>query len=87
MDISKHFILLNGEPKTLQIDSIQRNTTNGYSVRFKNNVRVYNYAYNKVIWLSSPEWKAPTQCKVYINGTLAQNGRTRQTLWSRPCRC
>ncbi len=75
MDISKHFILLNGEPKTLQIDSIQRNTTNGYSVRFKNNVRVYNYAYNKVIWLSSPEWKAPTQCKVYINGTLAQNVR------------
>ena len=24
MDLSKHFVLLNGEPKTLQIDSIQK---------------------------------------------------------------
>lgn len=25
MDLSKHFVLLNGEPKTLQIDTIQKN--------------------------------------------------------------
>lgn len=24
MDLSKHFVLLNGEPKTLQIDTIQK---------------------------------------------------------------
>ena len=35
MDLSKHFILLNGEPKTLQIAAIQWNGSNGYSVRFK----------------------------------------------------
>lgn len=42
MDLSKHFILLNGEPKTLQIAAIQWNGSNGYSVRFKNNGRTYN---------------------------------------------
>lgn len=48
MDLSKHFILLNGEPKTLQIDTIRKNGTTGYGVRFKNNVRTYNYTYGKV---------------------------------------
>ena len=70
MDLSKHFILLNGEPKTLQIDTIRKNGTTGYSVRFKNNVRTYNYTYGKVTWLSKPEWKDPTHCKVYVNGKL-----------------
>ena len=70
MDLSKNFILLNGEPKTLQIDTIRKNGTTGYSVRFKNNVRTYNYTYGKVTWLSKPEWKDPTHCKVYVNGRL-----------------
>lgn len=73
MDLSKHFILLNGEPKTLQIDAIQWNGTNGYSVRFKNNGRTYNYGRDKVVWLKNPEWKDPTQCKVLVDGIL-KNG-------------
>lgn len=48
MDLSKYFILLNDEPKTLQIDAIQRNGIKGYSVRFKNNKRTYNYGCDKV---------------------------------------
>lgn len=73
MDLSRHFILLNGEPKTLQIDSIQRNGTNGFSVRFKNNGIVYNYSRDKVLWLTAPEWKEPTLCKVLVDGIL-KNG-------------
>lgn len=73
MDLSKHFILLNGEPKTLQIDAIQWNGTNGYSVRFKNNGRTYNYGRDKVAWLNNPEWKDPTHCKVLVDGIL-KNG-------------
>lgn len=73
MDLSKHFILLNGEPRTLQIDDIQRNGSNGYSVRFKNNGRTYNYGCDKVVWLSNPEWKDPSQCKVYGNGKLKKH--------------
>lgn len=73
MDLARHFILLNGEAKTLQIDLIQRNGNNGYSVRFKNNGRTYNYGFNKVTWLGNPEWKNPTQCKVLVDGIL-KNG-------------
>ena len=73
MDLSQHFILLNGEPKTLQIDAIQWNGTNGYSVRFKNNGRTYNYGRDKVVWLNNPEWRDPTQCKVLVDGIL-KNG-------------
>lgn len=75
MDLSRHFILLNGEPKTLQIDLIQRNGSNGYSVRFKNNGRTYNYGYNKVTWLRNPEWNNPSHCKVFVDGTLRSDVR------------
>ena len=75
MDLSKYFILLNGEPKTLQIDTIQRNGINGYSVRFKNNKRTYNYGRDKVVWLNNPEWKDPTQCKVFVDSKLQNDIR------------
>ncbi len=32
MDLSRYFILLNGEAKTLQIDSIERNGANVFRV-------------------------------------------------------
>ncbi len=75
MDLSRHFILLNGEPKTLQIDTIERNGSNGYRVRFNNNSRSYNYGYDKVIWMSNPEWIDPTHCKVFVGGILQNNIR------------
>lgn len=31
MDLSRHCILLNGEPRTLQIDTIEKNGANGYT--------------------------------------------------------
>lgn len=69
MDLSRHFILLNGEPKTLQIDLIEKNGANGFRVRFKNNGRSYNYGNDKVVWLRNPEWLNPMHCKVFIGGT------------------
>ena len=47
MDLSRHLILLNGQPKTMQIDIIKKNMSNGYLVRFKNNPKSYNYSCNK----------------------------------------
>ena len=70
MDLSRHCILLNGEPRTLQIDTIEKNGSNGYFVRFKNSSKCYTYGYDKVTWLSNPEWLDPTYCKVYVNGGL-----------------
>ena len=67
MDLSRHFILLNGQPKTLQIDTIRKNGSKGYLVHFKNNPKSYNYSYNKVVWLSNPLWIDPLNCKVFIS--------------------
>ncbi len=50
-DLSHSYIVLNGEPKTFQIDSIRRMTENVYSVRFKNNSNYYKYGADKVVWL------------------------------------
>ena len=75
MDLSRHFILLNGEPRTLQISSIEKNETGGYRVLFKNSARSYNYSRDKVVWLSNPEWIAPTNSKVYIGGSQQNNVR------------
>ena len=82
MDLSRHFILLNGEPKTLQIDSIEKNGANGYRVRFKNNGKSYNYGSDKVLWLSNPEWIDPTHCKVFISGSLQSSVRE---IWKFVC--
>ena len=82
MDLSRHFILLNGEPKTLQISSITRNEANGYRVRFKNNVKSYNYGKDKVVWLSNPEWLDPTHCKVLIGNFRQNNVRE---IWKFAC--
>lgn len=70
MDLSKHFILIDGVPRTLQIDTIQKNDINGFSVRFKNKGYTYNYGSGKVVWLKNPEWKNPMQCKVFVDGAL-----------------
>lgn len=75
MDFSRHFILLNGEPKTLQIVSIEKNEAGGYRVLFKNSARNYNYGRDKVVWLNHPEWIAPTNSKVYIGGSQQINIR------------
>lgn len=73
MDLSRHFILLNGEAKTLQIDSIQRTEPNCFCVRFRNNPKPYTYSADKVVWLSNPQWVSLAESKVYIDGNQASN--------------
>ena len=68
MDLSRHFILLNGKAKTLQIDSIERIGSRAFRVRFKNNPKPYTYGTDKVVWLSNPEWVDIANSKVYIEG-------------------
>lgn len=75
MDLSRHFIVLNGEAKTLQISSIERKGANIFCVRFKNNPRTYTYGSDKVIWLSSPEWVDVSNSKIYIDDNQVYNVR------------
>lgn len=63
-------LLLNGDAKTLQVDSIECEGANGYRVRFKNNSKSYYYGCDKVAWLYNPEWFDPTHCKVVVDGAL-----------------
>ncbi len=69
MDLSRHFILLNGEAKTLQIDSIERIGPNAFRVRFKNNPKPYTYGAGKVIWLSNPQRIDVADSKVFVGGS------------------
>ncbi len=69
MDLSRHFILLNGQAKALQIDSIERIGSNAFSVRFKNSPKSYTYGTDKVVWLSNPERIDLANSKAYIDGT------------------
>ena len=55
MDFSREFIILNGQAKTLQIDSIERIGSNAFRVRFKNNPKAYTYGEDKVVWLNNPK--------------------------------
>ncbi len=68
MDLSRQFIILNGEAKTLQIHTIEKNSINTYRVRFRNNPKPYTYVKDKVIWLSDPEYVNLADSKVYIDG-------------------
>lgn len=65
-------IFLNGEAKTRQIDTIEK-VEGGYRVRFKENPKIYNYRYDKVRWLSRPEWRDPANYKVFWKGVLKYN--------------
>lgn len=68
-DLSRSYILLNGEPKTLQIESIARINSNLFSVRFNNN-KTYSYSADKVLWLNDYKWFDPLMTKVYLDGIL-----------------
>ena len=75
MDLSHLLILLDGEPKTQRIDSIERNGNRGYRIRFKNNGKTYTYGFNKVMLLNNREWMDPTHCKVFVDCSLRNNIR------------
>lgn len=73
-DLSRALILLNGELKTLQIESISNMVgSNAYRVCFKKNPKKYTYSAEKVVWLSDPEWIMPELCKVYRDGVLQED--------------
>ncbi len=76
MDLSRCFILLNGEAKTSQIDSIEKMTgPKVYRVRFKNNPKPYIYGTDKVVWLINPQCMNTADSKVYVDNVLKPDVR------------
>lgn len=69
--LSESLILLNGEPKTSQIDSIVRYNAQVYRIYFKNNPKFYyTYTLEKVVWFSNPRRLVPELHKVYYKDVL-----------------
>ncbi|MCQ2210334.1 MAG: AAA domain-containing protein [Paludibacteraceae bacterium] len=62
------FIIINGEPKALQIDYFVLGNNGAYDVRFKNNPTFYHYRAKDVVWIKKSIWHDHEQCKVYIDG-------------------
>ncbi len=73
MDLSRQFIMLNGQSKTLEIASIEKFGADRFRVRFKNNPRPYTYNADKVLWLSDPEPVDLKHSKVYLDGFLKKD--------------
>jgi len=62
------FIIINGEPKALQIDYFALGNNGAYDVRFKNNPTFYHFRASDVAWIKESKWHDHEQCKVYIGG-------------------
>lgn len=62
---AKALVLLNGEPKTLRIETIHSIPSGGYRVQFKQRKKWYNYNRDSVVWLENPKQINPEECKIY----------------------
>lgn len=71
---NKHtFIIIKGQPKSLQIESIDLEEHGLYAIKFKNNSKIFHYRYNDVIYLKDSFWHDHLNCKVFIGGCEQQN--------------
>ncbi len=61
-------ILIDGEPKTLEIESITKNSK--YDVHFKNNAKTYSYRPNRIIKLTNPQSLELENSRVLYKGKL-----------------
>jgi hypothetical protein len=72
-DLSHSYILLNGEPKALQIESISMENHKVYHVRFKNNSRCYRYNADNVVWIKDGSSLCSDLHNVYVEGVKQVN--------------
>lgn len=70
MNLSHSLILLDGEIRTQQIESIEPLGNNAYRVRFRNSPKLYTYSASKVEWVRNPEILCPDNSLVYRKGVL-----------------
>ncbi len=72
-DLSKTLILIDGAPRTQDIDSIEEMARGSYSVRFKRKSQTYTYGSYRIECLTHPESISPENCRVYSNGLLQKD--------------
>ncbi len=61
-------LLLKGEPKTLQVETIEKMASRGWRVKFKNAKKSFVYSDDNVEWLTNAKWMQPELCKIFKEG-------------------
>lgn len=72
MNPENHIILINGEDKTFQVESI-RLDGHRYAIKFQNSDKTYSYSGNNVLWLTNPLTLDVENCHIYANGQREKN--------------
>ncbi len=78
LDLSKTLILIDGIPRTQDIDSIEEMARGSYSVRFRRKTKTYKYGVGRIGCLTHPESVSPENCRIYRNGLLQEDIATIQ---------
>lgn len=73
MGKTNQFILVKGEPKTLQIDTINLENNGVYSIKYKTSSNAYHYKSSDVEIIKNATWIDHLQCKVYERGRELTN--------------
>jgi len=74
IDLNKNFIVIKGQVKTREIDSIELSSSLGfYIVKFLQGNKIYHIKRNHVLWLKNPERLDPQSYHVYANGMRCYN--------------
>lgn len=81
MDLKKHVIIINGENKTFQVESIKLDGDK-YIIKFINSAKTYAYSRDNVIWMSNPDILNPANIHVLINGTRVRKNMESVRLFS-----
>ncbi|MCM1297536.1 MAG: AAA family ATPase, partial [Muribaculaceae bacterium] len=72
MDLQKHVIIINGDDKTYQVESIRLDGYK-YAIKFQNSDKVYSYSMDKVTWLTNTISIEFEDCHIFINGKKEKN--------------
>ena len=67
MNLKTHVIIINGEDKTYQVESIRLDGYK-YAIKFQNSETIYSYSRYNVIWITNPTLIDFENCHIFING-------------------
>lgn len=67
MNLQTHVVIINGDDKTYQVDSIRLEGYK-YSIKFRNSDKIYSYSRDNVIWLTNPVAVNLDNCHIFVNG-------------------
>lgn len=71
--MSKPFIIIKGQSKSLQIERIQKGINGVYNVKFKSSPNTYHYRHSDIVWLNDAVWHDCHSLKVFIDGREQHN--------------